>query len=228
MKYLAVDAAAAQRCVTRQPCDQTTDHAAPMTCPANWMIQRFVVTDERPPFQPGERIAIAATKPDHDHRGRSDNCSIDCPAHPEYGLVLHPGHIVGTATVDAVLPIHSQWDPSHDCHASVEVFDRPSPGDLPRGTVLRHYDDREPDDITDDIAGAEPGRWAVELVDAAPTTERCPALCLGGGDPLSIEDHDPESDWYGQPTAPCPTCGGARSCPPVPFMASETFGEWTP
>jgi hypothetical protein len=64
-----------------------------------------------------------------------------------------------------------------------------------------------------------PGRWAWQITEAAPTTERCP-WCRG------------YSGWHGQGEERafygCPVCDGAGRCDPIPATGKQGWWDWSP
>jgi hypothetical protein len=90
-------------------------------------------------------------------------------------------------------------------------------------------------DITDQLEYGDwtPGRWAIELADPVPTTERCPWCCGSGNDPDSRGE-----DFYGsiEPGSvdPCPVCEPDRPgnqigrCDPIPVSGLQGVWKLTP
>lgn len=167
--------------------------------------------------------------------------------HPEWWISqLHPGHIVGSAKVEAVVPIVN-WgaDPQAD-HITIGSDGRLRAWAFVAGSQPLTWTALNPaarpsnggpgvDDLTDQLAFAsfEPGWWAVILTDAAPTTKRCPA-CLGEGwfvaigeriaNPRYPEDYTGGVEQY-QYQQECWACQREGTCPPIPFDGGE---EWQP
>jgi hypothetical protein len=157
-------------------------------------------------------------------------------------IPLPLSHIVGSAAVAACYPIahrlrptalygfdagrQGRWIDVAPVSGVLELVDRTKGHilhlDSPHnGATLVTYSTRTPplfQDISDQLPYGDwsPGRYALELVDAAPTTERCPQ-CWGNKWMLCGErlcEHCP----------PCPACQGRGRCDPIP--APGHTGWW--
>lgn len=159
-------------------------------------VATVVTWEHDPGLTPGERVLFAADPiTDYDPRGGGE-------------MVIDPGHIVGSGTVEAVVPIVRSPD-DHDLAESDE-----------RCVYLWHHDQqlgfwrpygKEPwpslmscATITDQLPFATftPGWMAAIITDAKPTSDRCPACCR---------------------------ISSARTsgCPPIPWTGTD-LDEWAP
>lgn len=230
MKAISLHQPWASLCVTRQPCDCEYDqvtievdgHGA--SCPSLSMVKRFETRGwPCPPALYGSRIAIHATKrkPYDDEVG-----DLRTLYRLLGGADLPLGAVVGSATIEACYPIVRPalrataehvgvWEDRDGCGAILYKFDRPG-GDLVASDVIS--DQLPYGDFT-------PGRYAWSLVDAAPTTERCP-WCWGSG----------VRPPYIGPDAPnCPVCRtdvftnfAAGRCDPIPARGRQRIWNWNP
>lgn len=145
---------------------------------------------------------------------------LDVPpdAHP-----LPLGSIVATCNVVDVVPI-IEVAAERDVTGSAWVSEYEAPVG-PSGlwycdhrtlAPARHIEDQRPyGDFT-------PGRYAWLLDDVKPTTERCPACCGAGGEPVPTA-------WGSEVPRHrrCEVCAGRGSCDPIPTRGRQGLWEWT-
>lgn len=139
---------------------------------------------------------------------------------------LARGAIVGSAHIVDCVPMYR---PGNDPEPNGKrlaigpeylMLETPSEG----GGTVQRFTDQLPFGLF------TPGRWAILLEDAKPTSDRCP-WCWGDGmglteHPGALElDQSPLEAWgYG-----CRVCEGAGKCDPVPAKGQQGFPwEWTP
>lgn len=210
----------ASLCVTRRPDGQ--------------VVKRYETRSWRPPAGLVEqRIAIHATKR-LDHGALFD---MEDALHRDLGVCFVDfapplGVIVGSAVLGEPLPMYefvvpvaavgpegrTEWCDHDDSHVCIESW----PGERAVTAWPDDAIDPDPLDLTDqdDYGDFSPGRWAWPLLDAAPTTERCP-WCCGEGDVLDGSEYDGHY-------VTCPVCHGAGSCDPIPAKGRQGFWRWEP
>lgn len=228
------------------------------------MVQRFVTLPTLPDDWTGQRIALHATKrkpadgqviDDYLIR-RQGQGDIDYPHSDNYmrrvdqsarrygtdghlgdAFPLPLGAIIGSATVEACLPIVS-LDDETDYSTTVVVVD---PYDDETLFVEHPVLPPHHDDISDQLPFCDwsPGRYAVLLADAAPVQERCPNHDERGVafDPWGT-DHHPQCPGGGPECdrlCPVPVCaychlevgpGAVGRCEPIRWVSPG--GQWRP
>lgn len=179
----------------------------------------------------GQRIGIRAAE---DPDWRSAIIPIGASESLRH-IVVHPGCIVGSAVVEAVVPIyHIANDPDPDM-ANI----------ITDGVRAWYYpDDFHPDtqpgrDLTDQLAfqSFPPGKTALIFTDAKPCEQRCPAhgdhdealvpCAAHHSSACDCQQHEGDGN-----NCPAPTCGWCSksdgdptsgTCAPIPYTASETW-----
>lgn len=122
------------------------------------------------------------------------------------GVVVKPGHIVASGTVE--------WVPIHPADELLPLAFRPGDNAMFVGPNELWADTTWTIDRADQLPYGDftVGRWAGILTDIRATTERCPT-CWG----TSAEG------FYRDEWVPCETCGFDGTCPPIPC---DDMKEW--
>lgn len=250
---------AVQFTVTRQPCECVDrckyvlrqDFAS--LCDHNRMVSRFFTAAEPcPEHLIGERIALASTE-QRPIPGRLGSWNIELrPTMCMNGSVLDAGWeathldadplddnawrkglytdlrlgcIVGSATVAAVYPIVADPEMRSGAFAVATVH-----GDVHVMTADSHHVEF-PGQAPLSVDWS-PGRYAVEITDAAPITERCPWCWQGGLEP-GLEpcyshgriDEACFACWNGDE---CRICKGRGWHEPIPVYLPAGWSQWEP
>jgi hypothetical protein len=231
MKAISLHQPWASLLVTRQPCDYCA-WGEQHTAEQHSMVKRFETRSwPCPPSIIGQHVAFASTKrkPDVGHlgdwlidRNRSDGAWMRrSTLHASIRLPL--GCVVGSGIITTSYPITDDADYPAPCiltdgaRLTLWEYKPEDPSNLGFGSGL---EDQKP------YGDWTSGRFAWEIVDAAPTTERCP-WCRGAGrvnartitSPLGSRVHNGDS---------CPVCNLAGRCDPIPVTGRQGFWNWGP
>lgn len=225
MKAVSLHAPWGSLCVTRQPCD--CNFASSLTRPfkgehrdLHSVVKRYETRSWPCPQNIiGQRIAIHQAKrvPTVERVGdyNVDKGYHDCPARMwrdgGSAVDLPLGAVVGSGIITASLDIVE--GPSYRSDVFVSLW---PDGKLWSGGT----------DISDQLPYGDwtPGRFAWQIEQAAPTTERCPR-CWGEFDGKSrLEDRQGQRVRVWDV---CPVCEDENRCGPIPATGRQGWWTWT-